>query len=257
MKKENSSTIKGFKLILTILFLLMFLAGLAMVLMPKVQEAQMNNEIRKELYFWKDSYQPTTGVDESKILETEPIYPDLLSAMAAYNEKIFTEGQSGLVDAWSYQQETFDLTQYGVEDRIVGYITIPAIGIELPLYLGCSYENLTKGFAQLGQTSMPIGGMNTNCVVACHRGWNGAAFLRDADQLKIDDTVEMRNFWETLQYRICEIKIIEPYEVNEILIQPNKDMLTIVTCTPYGVGSQRLIIYCERITESALLDMSS
>ena len=169
--------------------------------------------------------------------------------MIAYNVSIYMDGQAGLVDAWSYQKESFDLAQYGIEDSIAGYITIPSIDVEMPLYLGASYENLRMGFAQLSQTSMPIGGNNTNCVVACHRGWNGAVYLRDADQMEIGDEVILQNLWETLNYEVCEIEVIAPYEIDKVLIQQGRDMLTIVTCTPYGVGSHRLILYCERVDE--------
>lgn len=180
------------------------------------------------------------------------IYPELYAEMQKYNERIYKDGQKDLVDAWSYQSQMFDLTEYGVPDNIAGCIHIPAIDVEMPLYLGANELNLSKGFAQLSQTSMPIGGESTNCVVACHRGYNRSAFLKEADKLKVGDTVILENLWETLTYQICQEPIIvEPHETEHILIQPGRDLLTIITCTPYGVGSHRLIFFCERIEDAS------
>ncbi len=90
--------------------------------------------------------------------------------MEAYNESIFADKQDGLCDPWSYQAPVFDLAEYGIEDGIVGILSIPKMDLELPIYLGATAEHLAGGAAQLSQTSMPIGGNNTNCVLAGHRG---------------------------------------------------------------------------------------
>lgn len=234
--------------LLILLMLLLILVGLVMIVYPKIETYHQEKLLSSGVAEWYTSQEPhipeTTTAENSE--ELKIVYPELLETMQEYNLKIYQENQSGLVDAWSYQANMFDLAQYGLDTEIVGLIRIPAIDVELPLYLGATYDHLSLGFAQLSQTSMPIGGDNTNCVVACHRGWRGAAYMRDADKLEIGDTVYMENFWETLVYQVCETKIIEPNDVDQVLIQPGRDLLTIVTCTPYGVGSHRLLIYCER-----------
>ena len=131
---------------------------------------------------------------------------------------------------------------------IMGYIRIPAIDVELPIYLGATYDNMAAGAVHLSQTSLPIGSMNTNCVIAAHRGWYGAPYFRYIDVLKIGDEVTITNLWETLTYKVSEVKIIDPDDVDEILIQPGRELLTLVTCHPYASGGlYRYIVYCERV----------
>ena len=157
--------------------------------------------------------------------------------MEAYNESIFADKQDGLCDPWSYQAPVFDLAEYGIEDGIVGILSIPKMDLELPIYLGATAEHLAGGAAQLSQTSMPIGGENTNCVLAGHRGWYGALFFRHIELLEIGDEIMITNLWETLNYTVSEIKVIEPNEIDEILIQPGHDLVTLLTCHPYGTAA--------------------
>lgn len=242
-------TSKLLKIIIAVFFVLLLLVGFVLLLGPFVVRFQRDADIERTIDSWKESVAPEDRQEYTIPSDEEPLYPELLDAMKLYNKGIFENGQAGLVDEWSYQSDVFDLTEYAINDGVVGCISIPAINVEMPLYLGASYENLAKGFAQLSQTSMPIGGTDTNCVVACHRGYDGSAFLRDADQIELGDTVSLQNLWETLTYEVCKIQTIQPYEVEEVLIQEGRDMLTIVTCTPYRVGSHRLLIFCERKAE--------
>ena len=106
---------------------------------------------------------------------------------------------------------------------------------------------MADGAANLSQTSLPIGGENTNSVIAGHRGYGGASYFRYIDKLQIGDTVTVTNLWEELTYRVSEIKIIYPNEVEEILIQPGRELLTLLTCHPYASGGkQRYLVICER-----------
>lgn len=174
-------------------------------------------------------------------------YAGLYEAMEAYNKRIYESGQTGLCDAWAYQVASFDLQAFGVEDGAIGVISIPAMDVELPIYLGASTDNMAKGAVHLSQTSLPIGGADTNCVIAAHRGWYGAPYFRYIDLLKIGDEVFVRNLWETLTYKVTDIRIINPDDVDQILIQPGKDMLTLLTCHPYASGGRyRYVVYCER-----------
>lgn len=117
----------------------------------------------------------------------------------------------------------------------------------MPIYLGASDDHLAAGAAQLSQTSLPIGGTNTNCVIAGHRGWRGADYFRYVPDLQIGDEIIITNLWETLTYTVVETDIIAPNDVDKILIQEGKDMLTLITCHPYASGGkQRYVVYCER-----------
>lgn len=136
------------------------------------------------------------------------LYPALWKDMTAYNEEIFKQGQAGLSCKLDYQQPSFRLADYGLKEEVFGVITIPAMELEMPIYLGATEQHMADGAAQLSQTSLPIGGANTNSVIAGHRGYGGASYFRYIDQLQIGDTITVTNLWEQLTYRVAEIKII-------------------------------------------------
>lgn len=99
----------------------------------------------------------------------------------------------------------------------------------------------------MGQTSLPVGQKDSNCVIAAHRGYLGTPYFRDIEQLKTGDQVIIRNPWERLDYRVIKIKVIDPYDMDKILIQKGKDMVTLLTCHPYrGHGRYRYVVYCMR-----------
>lgn len=237
-------------LLITVL-LLVFLAGLASVLYPYVWGAAVDSSIShtaKDFLERKEPELPTAAVVIDSIApEKTKAYPDLWADMARYNQSIAAQGQSGLSCAYDYQKASFQLMDYGLPDEIFGVLNIPAIDLEMPIYLGATEQHMAAGAAHLSQTSLPIGGMDTNCVIAGHRGYNGASYFRNLDKLHVGDLVTVTNLWETLRYRVCEIRIIDPSDVEEILIQPGRELLTLLTCHPYASGGrQRYVVYCER-----------
>ena len=182
--------------------------------------------------------------------EPEQKYPELLAALQEYNRQLYAEKQCNLTDLEACETPAADLTAYGIEDEIIGVLEIPAMELTMPVYLGASDDHLAAGAAVLGNTSVPIGGANTNCVIAGHRGWRGADYFRHIDKLTVGDTVKLTNLWETLAYTVADIQIIQPHEVDKIKIQSGCDLLTLLTCHPYASGGkQRYVVYCERVTE--------
>ena len=178
----------------------------------------------------------------------EQQYPELLAALQEYNRQLYAEKQSGLVDLAACEESVADLMAYGVEDEIIGVLEIPAIELTMPVYLGASDDHLAAGAAVLGNTSAPIGGDDTNCVIAGHRGWKGADYFRHIDKLAVGDTVTLTNLWEILTYTVVDIRIIQPHEVDMVKIQQGRDLLTLLTCHPYASGGrQRYVVYCERV----------
>lgn len=178
--------------------------------------------------------------------EPEQEYPELLAALQEYNRQLYAGKQCALVDLEACEEPAADLTAYGIEDEIIGVLEIPAMELTMPIYLGASDAHLAAGAAVLGNTSAPIGGDNTNCVVAGHRGWKGADYFRHINKLVIGDTVKLTNLWETLTYTVTDIQIIQPHEIEKIKIQPNRDLLTLLTCHPYASGGrQRYVVYCK------------
>lgn len=174
-------------------------------------------------------------------------HPELLTALQEYNRQLYTEKQCNLTDLEACEAPAADLVAYGIEDEIIGVLEIPAMELTMPVYLGASDAHLAAGAAVLGNTSAPIGGDNTNSVIAGHRGWKGADYFRHIDRLQVGDTVTLTNLWETLTYTVADIQIIQPHEVDKIKIQPSRDLLTLLTCHPYASGGrQRYVVCCER-----------
>ena len=168
-----------------------------------------------------------------------------------------TEKQCNLVDLEACEEPAADLTAYGIDDEIIGVLEIPAMELTMPVYLGASDAHLAAGAAVLGNTSAPIGGDNTNCVIAGHRGWRGADYFRHIDRLTVGDTVKLTNLWETLTYTVSDIQIIQPHEVEKIKIQQGRDLLTLLTCHPYASGGkQRYVVYCEKTAHHEAISQS-
>lgn len=249
-----------------VLFMLMlFLTGLFFVLYPYIQGAVVDRRINWEAedFLSRVMGDPDDGIPNIVILPTAPEmeesrqHKELWDAMTAYNQRIYEEGQSALSHSGAYQASIFALTNCGLPDEKFGVISIPKLELEMPLYLGATDENMANGAAVLSETSIPIGGTNTNAVIAGHRGWGGASYFRYITDLTLGDEVTITNLWETLHYQVVGTKIIEPHEIENILIQPGRDMVTLLTCHPYASGGkQRYLVYCERISESENKEVS-
>ena len=221
---------------------LMFILGLVLFLYPLVNKYENKIEVNET----KKNFEKTVEKLQEESKEEDSPLNKLYSDMKAYNEKIYKDNQSDLKDPWSYEQSSFDLTKYGVENNIIGYIIVPHMEIELPIYLGANLDNMAKGAVHMSQTSLPIGGENTNCVIAAHRGYKGIPMFCDIEIMEIGDEVIIKNLWETLKYRVSNIKIINPSDSQEVLIQSGKDMVTLITCHPYTKNYKRYVVYCER-----------
>lgn len=183
--------------------------------------------------------------------ESANAYQNLLEEMQNYNQKLYESGQSGLTDAWSYEQAAFDFTEYGLSTDVIGVLHIPAMGEELPVYLGATEENMAKGVAVLGQTGMPVGGVNTNCVIAGHRGYGGVAFFREIEVLQPGDSVYLTTYWGQKTYQVESTDIILPDDIDAVLIQEGRELLTLVTCHPYTEGTYRYVVYCTAVEDDA------
>lgn len=217
---------------------ILFLSGAVLCGSPFYQEWQSEKHNQKQI----------AAFEEQRKVPKETLREE----MRAYNERIFGDHQKNLKDAWSYEQEIFQLKEYDQTDSMIGFLKIHAMNLELPLYLGANSENMEQGAAVLGQTSMPIGGENTNCVIAGHRGWKGIPMFRDIELLQPGDEVIVENFWETLRYQVSEIRIILPDDIEAVKIQEGEDMLTLMTCHPYTDNTHRYVVYCKRVTEQTI-----
>lgn len=251
---------KIWRKVLILVMLMVFIAGLGLLLYPYLQGAIADYRITQKAHEFLEMVetqptQPEETIPEkaepTEPEETEPVpHPELLEAMKSYNQQIWEEKQSGLCDPWAYEQPSFTLGDYGLEDEVFGVISIPRLGLEMPIYLGATYKHMADGAAHLSQTSLPIGGENTNCVIAGHRGWGGASYFRYITELEVGDEIIITNLWGELRYTVAETKIIDPNDIKEILIQEDRELLTLLTCHPYASGGKyRYVVYCERNQE--------
>lgn len=186
------------------------------------------------------------------------VLPELYTALEQYNQNLINSGQQ-ILDAWSYEQSPVDIRLLNDGSAVIGYLEIPDMKVKLPLYLGASSDNLSQGAAVMSQTSMPIGGNNTNCVIAGHRGYRGSAFFQYIDKAQVGSKVYITNPWETLTYQVVGTKIVHPNQVDDIMIQQGKDMVTLVSCHPYQVGGgpERYLVFCERIATEQTVENPS
>ena len=221
-----------------VLAVLLAVAGICVILWPVVTGYRLQANTDEAVQSFLEERKP------------EQQYPELLAALQEYNRQLYAEKQSRLIDLEACEEPAVDLTAYGIEDEVIGVLEIPAMELTMPVYLGASDDHLAAGAAVLGNTSAPIGGDNTNCVIAGHRGWRGADYFRHIDRLQVGDTVKLTNLWETLTYTVADIRIMQPHEVDKIKIQQGRDLLTLLTCHPYASGGkQRYVAVCERLQD--------
>ena len=238
-----------------IIALIVALTGACLLLYPKIDNMLYKNKVTagKEAFLRKTrGIAVLAGAGHGDYENNDDFVPELYEQLyqflKAENERLSETGQDELTDAFSYQTAGIDLSAYGLDDGCVGYIEVPSIGVLLPIYLGANTENMKKGSVHMTQTSYPIGGGNTNAVIAAHRGGT-REMLRNINKIQIGDEIIVTNFRERLVYRAMEARIILPTDINEIKIQEGRDIITLLSCNPLGDNYQRYVLYCERIME--------
>lgn len=231
---------------LNIVLLLLFITGLMVFLYPIGTNYLANQKAQRIISDFDEAARELRQSEKEPSQSGESL-EGLYADMQAYNLNLYKNGQASLQDPFSFETPAFSLAGYGFEENIVGYIRIPKIDVELPIYLGASNTNLALGAGNLGYTSIPIGGANANTVLAAHRGYRGAPMFRDIEAMQIGDRVYITNFWETLAYEVTETKVILPTDIQGIYIREGRDIVTLITCHPYTKNNQRYVVFCERV----------
>lgn len=239
---------------IVIVMILAFFVGIILFVYPFARGLYLDWRMQDNASSFLELIRPTTVPqipDSSKEpMPEEPEIPNrvLWDAVQSYNRQIWEERQADLCDPWAYQQPSFSLGDFGLEDEIFAVITIPSIEVEMPIYLGATTDHLSLGAAHLSQTSLPVGGNNCNCVIAGHRGWHNGKYFYNIVSLKAGDEVIITNMWEQLTYRVVETRAIESYEIDRIKIQEDRDLITLLTCYYTGNNHKmRYAVYCERV----------
>ena len=186
--------------------------------------------------------------------ETQTLLPEepqdaFYQAAKAYNESLLRDGQETMSSRADVEQFALSALDYGAAENIIGTIQIPRMEIELGLYLGANAENMAKGAAIFGMTSLPLGRESENVAIAGHRGWQGTPMFREIQKLQMDDPIYLTTPWQTLVYRVCEIRIVSPEDSSWCKIQQGESLITLMTCHPYGQNYQRYIVFARLCQE--------
>ena len=218
----------------TILLVLIFFVGLAVMLYPTISDyINQRNQTRVV-----NSYaQQVDGLSDAD-------YTAYFDAADVFNQEIAADPDALYhADHFSTYSTTLDVTGTG----IMGYITIPRIGVELPIYHGTSDAVLQVAAGHLEGTSLPVGGESTHAVISAHRGLPSAKLFTHLDRLEVGDTFRITVLDKTFIYEVDQIKTVLPDDVSDLLIDEEKELCTLVTCTPYGINSHRLLVRGHRI----------
>ena len=163
----------------------------------------------------------------------------------AYNEMLLNHQFTA--DTTDFSKAALDLREYGIDDRIYCYITINAIGMRLPVYLGANDTMMSYGAAHLYGTSLPVGEMDTTCAFAGHTDYIGRVFFDNIRKLEVGNEVTITTWWEKTDYSVIDYKIVKPDESADLQIQENRQLLTLITCIPDGEGDfDRYLVICEK-----------
>jgi len=219
----------------TVLLIVILLVGLSLLLYPSVSD------------YW-NSFTQSRAIasysEEVANLDADR-YAELWAAAQVYNASLLDRGNAYILsEEQKAEYETLlDVSGIGV----MGYIEIPGINCSLPVYHGTAESVLQIAVGHLDWTSLPVGGESTHCVVSGHRGLPSAKLFSDLDKLAEGDVFMLRVLDEVLTYEVDRILIVEPHETEALHIVDGQDYCTLVTCTPYGINSHRLLVRGHRV----------
>ena len=222
-----------------IAFGLLFLIGLSILLYPLISD-KWNRYRDSELINQYD-----TAVANDTV---SPKIEDMFLAAREYNEQIKEES---IPDAFSIRDgitdETYEALLNIGSDGMMGYVEIPVIGENIPIYHYTTEESLKKGAGHLFGSSLPIGGENTHAIISVHRGLPSAKLFTDLNRVEEGDVFYIHVLNKTLAYQVDQILTVKPEETESLGIQDGEDLVTLVTCTPYAVNTHRLLVRGHRI----------
>ena len=228
-KKEKKSPLS------TVLLIVIILAGLSLLLYPSISN------------YWNSLHSSraiSEYVDAVSKLD-EDTYHRVLNDARAYNMQLAENIAATLVtddvDEMAYNRQ-LDVMGTG----IMGYIEIKKISCFLPIYHGVAETTLQVAVGHIPGSSLPVGGKTTHCVLSGHRGLPSAKLFTDLDKLEIGDTFVIQVLNETLTYEVDQIRVVLPYQLEELRLINGRDYCTLVTCTPYGINSHRLLVRAHR-----------
>lgn len=219
----------------TVALIVAFVAGLCLALYPGLSDWWNSLNQSHAIAGYESASSALARDDAEEMLESARRYNEDLRGLANRFYPTELEHRRYL--------DALDVT----EDGIMCYVEIPSIRVSLPVYHGVDAEVLQVAVGHVEGTSLPVGGPSTHCVISGHRGLPSAELFSDIDQLREGDTFMLQTLGETLTYEVDQIRIVEPDELDDIEIEEGQDLCTLVTCTPYGVNTHRLLVRGHRV----------
>ncbi|HIV11631.1 MAG TPA: class C sortase [Candidatus Pullilachnospira stercoravium] len=219
----------------TIVLILIFLVGLSLLLYPTVSD------------YWNSLHQSQAIVEYSRRVEEMDgeLYEKLWNEAIEYNRVLADRSDRFEMTRADRQEYESLLNVSG--NGIMGYIEVPAINCSLPIYHGTNEAVLQTSIGHLEGSSLPTGGAGTHCVVSGHRGLPSARLFTDLDKLTEGDIFILKVLDQTLTYEVDQILTVDPYDLSALAIDPQQDYCTLVTCTPYGINTHRLLVRGHRV----------
>ena len=227
------------KHISTIIFIVVLIAGLSLLLYPTVSD------------WWNSLHQSRAVAEYAEYVGNikNELYQQILDNAYDYNDKLTKKSGNRFIMT-EEELETYtnmlDITGTG----LIGYLNIPVLQTTLPIYHGTSDSVLSAGIGHLEGSSLPVGGKSTHCVLSGHRGLPSTKLLTNLDKLVVGDLFILHILDETLTYEVDQIRIVEPQDVGELAIIDGMDYCTLVTCTPYGINTHRLLVRGHRVANT-------
>lgn len=221
--------------LINIFLILALVTGLSLLLYPTVSD------------YWNSLHasQAVASYDQAVKSMDEGKYDELLQRAGQYNRDLFLRGT--LFALTDEEREDYN-SQLDIDGSgVMGYIEIPTIKVSLPIYHGTSDDVLQVAVGHLEWSSLPVGGESTHCVLSGHRGLPSAKLFTNLDQLAEGDLFVIRTLDEVLTYEVDRILIVLPSELQALAAEEGKDLCTLVTCTPYGVNSHRMLVRGHRV----------
>ncbi len=218
----------------TLIMLIFFFVSLCVLLYPAVSQ------------YWNAQVQTRAVTEYNEMINAllEEDYTAYFDAADDYNSRLYELGRP----LQFYQELTDYMDQLNPSGNgIMGYINISKLSVELPIYHTTSDAVLAAGAGHIEGTSLPVGGTGTHSAISAHRGLPGARLFTDLNRMELGDTFTITILNEVLTYQVDQITVVNPDQVDGLAIDPNEDYCTLVTCTPYGINTQRLLVRGTRI----------
>ena len=244
---------KKWKIVIIVLSVTLIVTAVIVALYPTVSKVQTEQKIARAVESSKNGRYPKDGLyfwNHLAGLFGQRLW--FIPTVKALRSKLKIDASKcsgcGTCADDTWKEMSLDLEDYGIWDGIYAYIEADAIDMQLPIYLGATDWNMSLGAAHLSNTSLPIGGKGSNCVLAGHTGYFGKTFFDNIIYLEKGDIVKIKNLWTTLEYKVIETETRVPTDGTRLFIDDNKDLLTFFTCIYNGRGTyDRYYVICERI----------